>query len=58
MGLDRQGGAKSGYIEPVSKWDNGHCESFSARFREVLLDGEFYDSLLAAQILLEQTDVG
>jgi transposase InsO family protein len=37
-------GAKTAFIEPGSPWENGYCESFNARFRDELLNGEtFYD---------------
>ena len=29
-------GAKTAYIEPGSPWDNGYCESFNGRRRDVL----------------------
>ena len=47
-------GAKTAYIEPGSPWENGYCESFNARFRDELLDGEIFYSLKEAQILIEQ----
>ncbi|CTQ62896.1 putative transposase OrfB [Roseibium album] len=47
-------GAKTAYIEPGSPWENGYCESFNARFRDELLDGETFYSLKEAQILIEQ----
>ena len=47
-------GAKTAYIEPGSPWENGYCESFNARFRDELLDGEISYSLREAQILIEQ----
>ena len=28
-------GAQTAYIEPGSPWENGYCESFNARFRDV-----------------------
>jgi putative transposase len=34
--------------------DNGYCESFRARFREELLNGEVFRSLREAQILIER----
>jgi transposase InsO family protein len=40
-------GAKTAYIEPGSPWENGYCESFNARFRDELLNGEFFYSLRA-----------
>ncbi|MEM9100241.1 MAG: IS3 family transposase, partial [Pseudomonadota bacterium] len=60
-------GAKTAFIEPGSPWENGfaaalgpmarcaaQCESFNARFRDELLDGEIFYSLREAQILIEQ----
>ena len=46
--------AKTAYIEPGSPWENGYCESFNARFRDELLNGEIFYSLREAQILIEQ----
>ena len=47
-------GAKTDYIEPDSPWENGICESFNARFRDELLNGELFYTLREAQILIEQ----
>ncbi|MEZ5826289.1 MAG: IS3 family transposase [Geminicoccaceae bacterium] len=47
-------GAKTAYIEPGSPWENGYCESFNARFRDELLNGEVFYSLREAKILIEQ----
>lgn len=47
-------GAKTADIEPGSPWENGYCESFNARFRDELLNGEIFCSLREAQILIEQ----
>ena len=47
-------GAKTAYIEPGSPWENGYCESFNARFRDEMLNGEVFYSLREAQILIEQ----
>jgi transposase InsO family protein len=44
----------SAYIEPGSPWENGYCESFNARFRDELLNGETFYNLREAQILIEQ----
>src|SRR5690606_8215719 len=38
-------GAKTAYIEPGSPWENGYCESFNARFRDEMLNGEVFYSL-------------
>ena len=47
-------GAKTAYIEPVSPWENGYCESFNARLRDEFLNGEIFYSLREAQILIEE----
>ncbi|EFO34013.1 integrase catalytic region [Roseibium sp. TrichSKD4] len=47
-------GAKTANIEPGSPWENGYCESFNARFRDELLNGELFHSLREAQILIEK----
>jgi putative transposase len=47
-------GAKTAFIEPGSPWENGYCESFNARFRDELLNGEVFTSLREAQIIIEQ----
>lgn len=47
-------GAKTAFIEPGSPWENGHCESFNARLRDELLNGEIFYSLREAQIIIEQ----
>ena len=46
-------GAKTAFIEPGSPWENGYCESFNARFRDELLNGEIFYTLREAQILIE-----
>jgi putative transposase len=47
-------GARTAFIEPGSPWENGYCESFNARFRDELLNGEIFYSLHEAQIIIEQ----
>ncbi|BBU54876.1 hypothetical protein KU6B_11410 [Mameliella alba] len=47
-------GVKTAYIEPGSPCENGYCESFNARFRDELLNGDLFYSLCEAQILIEQ----
>ncbi len=47
-------GAKTAYIAPGSPWENGYCESFNARFRGELLNGEIFYTLKEAQIIIEQ----
>ena len=46
-------GARTAYIEPGSPWENGYVESFNARFRYELLNGEIFYSLREAQIVIE-----
>ena len=47
-------GASTAYIEPGSPWENGYIESFNARLRDELLNGEIFYSLKEAQIIIEQ----
>lgn len=47
-------GAKTAFIEPGSPWENGYCESFNARLRDELLNGEIFYTLKEAQIIIEQ----
>lgn len=46
-------GARGAFIEPGSPWENGYVESFNARFRDELLNGEVFFTLQEAQILIE-----
>lgn len=46
-------GAKTAYIAPGSPWENGYIESFNARLRDELLDGEIFYTLDEAKIVLE-----
>ena len=46
-------GAKAAYITPGSPWENGYVESFNARLRDELLDGEIFYTLREAQIIIE-----
>ena len=47
-------GSKTAYITPGSPWENGYCESFNARFRDELLNGEIFYTLKEAKIIIEQ----
>ena len=38
-------GVETLYIEPGSPWENGYIESFNARMRDELLDGELFLNL-------------
>ena len=41
------------FIEPGSPWENGYCESFNAKLRDELLNGEIFYSLAEAKVLIE-----
>lgn len=44
---------KTLYIEPGSPWENGYVESFNARFRDELLNGEIFYNLNEAKAVIE-----
>jgi putative transposase len=46
-------GAETAYIAPGSPWENGFVESFNARLRDELPDGEIFHSLREAQVVIE-----
>jgi putative transposase len=46
-------GAETAYIAPGSPWENGFIESFNARLRDELLDGEVFYSLREAEVVIE-----
>jgi len=46
-------GASTAYIAPGSPWENGYVESFNARLRDELLDGEIFYTLREAKIVIE-----
>jgi transposase InsO family protein len=41
------------YIEPGSPWENGYVESFIGKLRDEVLNGEIFDTLLEARVLIE-----
>lgn len=45
---------KTLFIEPGSPWENGYIESFNGKMRNELLNGEIFDTLQEAQILIER----
>ena len=47
-------GSQTAYIEPVSPWENGYCESFNAKLRDELLNGEVFYTLKEASVVIEQ----
>ena len=46
-------GAKTATIEPGSPWENGYVESFNARLRDELLEGEIFYTLREAEVVIE-----
>jgi transposase InsO family protein len=46
-------GAKTAYIEKASPWENGYVESFNGKLRDELLNGEAFNTLREAQVLIE-----
>ena len=46
-------GARTAYIAPGSPWENGYIESFNARLRDELLNGEIFYTLSEAQTVIE-----
>lgn len=51
--LDRIG-VKTLYIEPGSPWENGYIESFNGKLRDELLNGESFETLLEARVVIER----
>ena len=49
----RFNGTDALFIDPGSPWQNGWIESFNGRLRDEYLNGQRFDSLLEAQVLLE-----
>ncbi|MCJ2011763.1 IS3 family transposase [Methylobacterium sp. J-076] len=47
-------GSATAYIEPGSPWENGYCESFNAKLRDELLNGEVFYTLKEARVVIEQ----
>jgi transposase InsO family protein len=47
-------GAAAAYIERGSPWENGYVESFNARLRDELLDGEVFRTVAEARVLIER----
>jgi transposase InsO family protein len=45
---------KTLFIEPNSPWENGYVDSFNGKLRDELLDGEIFDTLLEAKVLIER----
>ena len=48
-------GAKTACIEPGSPWENGYTESFNARIRDELLNGEIFYTLSETRVIVESS---
>ena len=46
-------GVKTLFIEPGSPWENGYIESFNGRLRDELLNGEIFETLMEARVVIE-----
>ena len=42
------------FIEPGSPWENGYIESFNGKFRDELLNGEIFDTIVEAKVITER----
>ena len=47
-------GVKTLYIEPGSPWENGYIESFNGKLRDELLNGEIFDTVTEARVIIER----
>ena len=50
--MDRLG-VQTLFIEPGSPWENGYIESFNGKLRYELLNGEIFDTILEARVVIE-----
>jgi transposase InsO family protein len=42
------------FIEPGSPWENGYCKSFNGKLRDELLNGEIFNTMTEARIIIEE----
>ena len=47
-------GTYPAFIEPGSPWENGFIESFNGKMRDELLNGEIFDTMTEAKVLIER----
>jgi putative transposase len=47
-------GTYPAFIEPGSPWENGYIESFNGKMRDELLNGEIFDTMAEAKVLIER----
>lgn len=46
-------GVQTLFIEPGSPWENGYIESFNGELRYELLNGEIFDTVIEARVVVE-----
>jgi putative transposase len=46
-------GARTAYVEKASPWENGYVESFNGKLRDEFLNGEVFNTVREAQVLIE-----
>ena len=46
------------FIEPGSPWEDGYIESFNGNLRDELLNGEIFDTLTEAKVLIRGMEAG
>ena len=46
-------GGRTAFIAPGCPWENGYIESFNARIRDKLLEGEIFYTLAEARVIVE-----
>jgi transposase InsO family protein len=49
----KESGSSTLYIEPGSPWENAYCESFNGKLEDELLNGEQFETLKEAKVLVE-----
>ena len=47
-------GVQTLFIEPGSPWENGYIESFNGKLRDELLNGEIFNTVIEARIIIER----
>jgi len=47
-------GVRPLFVKPASPWENGYVESFNARMRDELLDGEILLTLVEAKYIVDR----
>lgn len=45
---------KTLFIEPGRHWENGYIESFNGKLCDELLNGEIFETMLEAKVLIER----